>query len=127
MKSHQIEFGASSKAVGAPSWWMGSSGEAEAYLAARRVHAFEIDSSLARCQNGLAIRNLLIYRCAPYEGVRRCAGVQLARTGELSNSYAGCARASSNLGAGRLGLACRAIWAVFWSQMALPTRFELVY
>jgi hypothetical protein len=45
IKSHQIEFDASAKAVGAPSWWSGSLGEAEAYLAARSVHAFEIHSS----------------------------------------------------------------------------------
>jgi hypothetical protein len=45
IKSHQIEFDATSKLVGAPAWWRGSTDEAEAYLAARHVHAFEINSS----------------------------------------------------------------------------------
>jgi hypothetical protein len=45
IKSHQLEFDASSKMVGAPSWWRGSPGEAETYLTERSVHAFEINSS----------------------------------------------------------------------------------
>jgi hypothetical protein len=45
IRSRQIEFDATSKMVGAPVWWRGSPDEAEAYLATRHVHAFEINSS----------------------------------------------------------------------------------
>ena len=45
LKSHQAEFDESAKMVGAPSWWRGSAEQAEEYLSAQSVHAFEINSS----------------------------------------------------------------------------------
>ena len=59
--------------------------------------------------------------------VGKAAGVQLARTGELSNSYAGWRplEFSSRSLVGSVAT-CRQFSGIF-DQMALPTRFELVY
>lgn len=45
LKAHEIELDEGSKSVGAPPWWGGSIEKARAYLVARNVHAFEINSS----------------------------------------------------------------------------------
>jgi hypothetical protein len=45
LKAHEIELDEGSKSVGAPSWWGGSIEKARAYLSARNVQAFEINSS----------------------------------------------------------------------------------
>ena len=45
LKDHESEFDEGSKSVGAPPWWSGSLEKAQAYLVARNVHAFEINSS----------------------------------------------------------------------------------
>ena len=45
IKAHEIELDEGFKSVGAPSWWGGSMEKAGAYLVARNIRAFEINSS----------------------------------------------------------------------------------
>jgi hypothetical protein len=45
LRSRQTEFDETFKMVGAPSWWRGSAEQAEKYLTAKSVRAFQINSS----------------------------------------------------------------------------------